>query len=97
VALAIALVAPAFWIATTGESKRSPVAEKRYAEQLTRAERLKWEKENMKPASIIEHASGIPSSIADHPAGYFKASFGVFVFVFVINSAFLLGRRPSVR
>ncbi|MEN8129358.1 MAG: hypothetical protein ABFS45_04025 [Pseudomonadota bacterium] len=92
VAFVLALIFPALWIAMTGKTWRSPVVEKGYVEQLTLNERTKWERENMKPASFIEHIAGVRSYIAAHPKGYIKTSFWVFVVVFIINGAILLVR-----
>jgi hypothetical protein len=93
VALIIGLLFPMGWIAFTGSTTRTPVVEKRGIEQMSEQQRQEWIAENPKAVGFVEHISSIPSSIADHWAGYLQAALGIFLVVFVLNRAYLLGGR----
>ena len=45
----------------------------------------------MVTVSFFEHVKSTPRFIAEHWWGYIQTSFGVFVVIFVLNAAFLLG------
>ena len=95
VAIAFAMIFPALWVALTGDSSRTPVVEKQVMESMAEQERQKWMSENSKPLSFVDHIKSLPHFIAAHSRGYLEASAGVFVVVFILNSAFLLGRRKN--
>ena len=95
VAIVFALIFPALWVAITGDSSSTPVVEKQVMENMAEKERQKWISENSKPLSFVGHIKLLPHFIAAHWRGYLQASAGVFVVVFILNSAFLLGGRKN--
>lgn len=95
VAIVFALIFPALWVALTGDSSRTPVVEKQGMENMAEQERQKWISENSKPLSFVDHIKSLPHFIAAHWRGYLEASAGVFVIVFILNSAFLFGGRRN--
>lgn len=95
VAIVFALVFPALWVAITGDSSRTPVVEKQFMESLTEEDRQRWISVNSKPLSFVDHVKSLPQFIAAHWRGYLEASAGVFVVVFILNSAYLMGGRRN--
>ncbi|MEW8288520.1 MAG: hypothetical protein AB2697_21270, partial [Candidatus Thiodiazotropha endolucinida] len=94
-ALIIALFFPAIWLAVLGDTSQTPVMEKRFFDNMSEQQRTQWIEENSTPVSFIEHLQSLPSYISQEWEGYLEASLGVFLVVFVINSAFMLGGRKG--
>ena len=94
VALVFALILPALWVSITGEISRTPVVEKQFIDSMPEVERKAWIAANSKPEGFVGRMKSMPSFIENHWRGYLGASTGVFLVVFVFNSAILLsGRR----
>ena len=91
ISLIISMLFPVAWMLTMGEGKRSPIVEKGYVESLSFEEREKWFQENMKPVEIYERVISLPNTIYQFWRGYLQASIWIFILVFILNSAFLLG------
>ncbi|HDL89643.1 MAG TPA: hypothetical protein ENG14_01925 [Thermodesulforhabdus norvegica] len=93
VALIIGMVFPMGWVVFTSTAYQTPVIEKSILDQMTDVERERWSSQNTAEASFAEHVSSVPVFISNHWSGYLQASFGIFILVFVINGAYLLGGR----
>jgi len=91
VAFTIALFIPAIWVVIMGSTSHSPIIEKQQLENMTIDEHQKWNQENMKPVGFIEHIKGVPLFISEHWRGYIQSSIIVFIIVFILNSAYLIG------
>jgi hypothetical protein len=91
VAVLISLILPAIWLSTMGYTSRTPIIEKGFIESMTIEEQSKWEKENYKQVTFVEHIKGIPSFIKRSWVGYLQSSFLVFVVVFMFNFAYMSG------
>ena len=91
VALIVGLVFPAVWVAFTGDSYKTPIVEKRTMDQMSDSEREQWISNNSKKVGFFEHVTSLPGFISEHLVGYLQASFGIFIAVFLLNGAYLLG------
>ena len=89
-ALVVSLLFPSAWYIVLGHSKRSPIVEKGYVESMPAKEREQWFLNNMETVGIFEHVKSTPKFILDNWRGYIQTSIGVFVLIFIFNSAFLL-------
>lgn len=96
IALIVALLFPALWQISFGEEKRSPIVEAGYIESMPEHERSQWLQENLKPVSTLERIKDMPAFVLKHWVGYLQTSLGVFIFVFIINTAYLLGGIKNV-
>jgi len=97
VAVLVSLILPALWLSTMGYTSRTPIVEKGFIESMTIEEQSKWEQENYKQVTFIEHIKGIPSFIKRSWAGYLQSSFLIFIVIFMFNFAFMFGgirRKP---
>ncbi|MEW8201964.1 MAG: hypothetical protein AB2697_23085 [Candidatus Thiodiazotropha endolucinida] len=93
-AVIIALVFPVIWLAVLGDTSKTPVMERRFFDSMPDQQRSQWIEENSKPVDFFEHLQSLPSFISQEWEGYLKASLGVFLVVFLINSVFMLmGRK----
>ena len=59
---------------------------------MTPQEKEKWLKENKRPETFYEKLTTLPSTIIFFKNGFIQAVFGVFIFVFIVNYFFFIGR-----
>lgn len=81
------------WVVVTGETQRSPVVSEQFMQSMTSSERAQWFAENMKVVSFLEHASRSAEVLLDNPVTYAKSVVLIFVCVFTIQGAFILGGK----
>lgn len=94
--LVLGLLFPGAWVVFAGNYSRTPVVEKSVMEHMTEHQRQEWIANNSNPIGLFERISDVPDLVSQHWVGYLEAAAGVFVFVFVLNGAFLLSvRRDS--
>ena len=94
-AIAIAMLFQALWVGVLGESSRRPVVEKSFIDGVSESQRQEWINNNSKPEGFIGHIFGLPQFIANHWRDYLEASITIFIIVFAMNSAILLGRNKN--
>ena len=90
-ALIIALLFPAMWYIFTGTTNRTPVVEEGHVESMTNQDREKWFQDNMKSVGLLEHAKSTPRFIINSWRGYAQTSLGIFIVIFALNGAYILG------
>lgn len=85
VALALALLLPAAWVALLSEVRQSPVITTTERDAMTLEEREEWFEKTAKPSSLWYRIKTIPMFIANHWVGFLQATAAVFVTVFLLN------------
>ncbi len=95
IAVIVGLLSPALWFVVTGETKRTPIVQTSFFDQMTKEEIDIWIDENARPVPLLEHALGTPSFFIESWKGYLLSSGIVTMIVFVMSAAISKGGKNA--
>jgi len=95
IAIIVSLLVPALWLASTGTTSRTHEIEEGYLETMSESDRAVWLHKNTYEVGFIERIKGLPNLISNVWVGYLQASLVIFIIIFTLNVAFLLGNNKN--